>query len=516
MLGDDKLDGETGDMNQAEVVGNVDASCKETGDTPEKPAAGHAGAGAPEGSDGIATWHEVVGWYVYDWANSPFYQVVDTLMKVLLKRLAEIAAVKGNFPTNVMSAGSYPAVVMWCTAALQTVCLLSFAPFGDYGHKRKQLLRQLTFLGSGIVLLTIFCFSADFWWFAGIIRVLAGVCHNLSGVYYTSYLPLLASSHYALQGLVGAERARREVELADEMSAKGFGLGYAGGSLMQAVSFLILFLFEGDSGSEFSRLFLLCVCIALVGLWWSSFSLYSFRHLKVRPGPPFPEGSTVLFGWRQTWQTLCMVLTYPDTLIFMVSYFLWSDALNTIVNVAVLMLDDTSEKGSSVMFSSMLGTVAGLLGVGVFMKVQQCCGLSNKAMLMSQLTVSSVVSLAAGCGLVTAMDGFGFYFVLGPIMLMTGTLQANARSLYSSLSPVGKEVAMFGFYTITDKGSSLIGAGVIGVVHTSTGSYDGVFWYTMIAFLLSTISLYFVDVIRGMRKAGKCEGDVGESSGAPP
>lgn len=64
---------------------------------------------------------------------------------------------------------------------------------------------------------------------------------------------------------------------------------------------------------------------------------------------------------------------------------------------------------------------------------------------------------------------------------------------------------MFSFYTITDKGSSVIGAIVIIAVSGSTGSYIGVFWYCLIAFASSTVILSFVDMQQGMREAGKSE-----------
>eukprot|EP00971_Amphidinium_carterae_P051124 1006653-Amphidinium_carterae.2 len=42
-------------------------------------------SGQPE----VTTRQERLGWYLYDWANSPMWQVADVLSKWLLERMAE-------------------------------------------------------------------------------------------------------------------------------------------------------------------------------------------------------------------------------------------------------------------------------------------------------------------------------------------------------------------------------------------------------------------------------------------
>merc|ERR1719352_1078827 len=112
-------------------------------------------------------------------------------------------------------------------------------------------------------------------------------------------------------------------------------------------------------------------------------------------------------------------------------------------------------------------------------------------MLLGQLSFYGLLCVAGALG--ACQTTIGFYALMFPITLMLGALQANQRALFGNLAPVGKESAMFAFYTITDKGSSLIGAFVTVIVHTYTGSYLGVFWYCVIAFVLSAMLLYFVD-----------------------
>jgi UMF1 family MFS transporter len=467
--------------------------------------------------NGVASLKEIRGWYLYDWANSPFFQVVDVLCTMLLKRMAEFAEIDGTWPDNFVSPGGYPAVVLWCTSAAQIVFLLSFSAFGDYGGRRKQLLIQLTYLGSAFLIVIVFCADTRLWWLLGMLRVAAGLCFVMSNVYYNAFLPLLAAAHPELTELAGEAHLQREVAVQDEMSNKGFLTGYLGGMVAQLLCFFLFLAVECDVSDpaciadEFSRLFWLALCIAAVGIWWGGFSVYTFANLQARPGPEFPEGANVLcLGWAQSYDTLKYVAKFRNTLLFVIAYFFWSDALSTMQKVAQLVLADAGSTGSqqhrsdsSIIFFMALGTIGGVLGSFALMKIQQGRGLSNKTMLMWQLCIYGVVSAAGGAGVVTAFNGRGFFIVLTPVCLMMGSLLANQRSLYSSLCPVGREAAMFALYAITDKGSTLVGAGVIAAVHTATGSYTPVFWYCSLAFCGSAALLFFVDVEEGRVAAGK-------------
>jgi UMF1 family MFS transporter len=469
--------------------------------------------------DGVVTRTEVWAWYTYDFANSPFWQVFDLLGKVLMKRLAELA----DFPKGGISAGSYPAVVLWINAACQVISLLSFSAFGDFGPYRKRLLLIMTASGSFFVFMHIILFSPGTWWVAAVLRILAGQAFILSNVYYNAFLSILAEQHYdVVNQSDDCRRADRQVEVSDEMSAKGYIVGYSGGVIMQLIVYGLLLGVECDDQtqdrrllpapktdttsecSQFNKLFWLCLSVSIVGLWWAGFSLFTFRHVKQRAGPDFPKDTNIiLLGWKQACEALRMICQMRPLLLFVIAYFLWSDALNTIVNAAILTLDDSTSKDSSIMLNSFLGAFAGLIGVLIVLKVQQYFNISNKAMLLAQLVLYVIVSLAGAVGVVKTMDGYGYYVVMVPAVLMMGSLQANTRSLFSALVPVGSEASMFAFYAITDKGSSLLGFGVISLVHSTTGEYTAVFWYTMLAFLISAGILWFVDVNKGLVDAGR-------------
>lgn len=499
---------------------------------------------------GAATYSEIRGWYLYDWANSPYYQVyVSALMPILLKWYAEGAAghietdnenallvpigINGSktevdfsdspVPYFGFPAGSYPPLVNWVTIFLQTICLLSFSSFGDYGDSRKKLLGIFTYNGALLLILNIVCVSSSWWLIAGLLRILVGIAFILAGVYYNAYLPLLAVAHQDNEGLKGEELVDASVQRSDEMSSKGYITGYAGGLSMLVVTYIILSFFEcdrsmhGSCKSQFDIFFWPNLCIAVVGVWWAGFGAISLCRLKIRPGESFPEGANMLcLGWKDTCETLCFVRQFPNTLRYLIGFMLWSDGLNTLTSIAGLLLDESGDVSlKSLVFSAILGVVGAAVGTSIILKVQQCLDASGKSMIMAILILYSFMSIVALCGGITAFNGWGFYLVMAPIMLTLGSLQAYSRSIYSNLSPKGKEAAMFSFYEITDKGSNLLGAGFTFLIFTLTKSYVHVFWYLIIVFIVAGLLLWSVDVDQGMADAleANFDGDEEEDEG---
>jgi UMF1 family MFS transporter len=454
---------------------------------------------------GVADAREIRAWYVFDWANSPFYQVLDTVFKVVIKRIATFAEAKGVYWT-VMTPGAYPAFVSWATAGIQMICLLTFAVCGDYGDRKKVLMQRLTYVGSAVVLCMGFCFDGVLWPLAGILRVVAGSAFIVSVVFYNAFLPLLASSHPEIQALEGEARADKKAKVTDELSAKGQLIGYSGGMCMVLVAFIIQVLFacdrETDECTEFQQLFFLSISTALVGVWWSGFSLYTFKYLKAREGPPYPEGVNIFkLGWTQAAESTLMMCRLRDLGCTIFAFFLFSDALNTILQLAVLVLDDQEGSDVSLVFNIALAALGGIVGTALWALLQWACGLSTRPLLIIQLTLLMVISGACAMG---ALDStLGFYACLAPVMLTMGSMQAMSRSLFSQMIPVGTEANMFALYMILDKGSTLIGSFVTGMVHTTTGTYDPAFWYCMVAFLFGIVLLYLVDVERGQISAGR-------------
>src|SRR5437588_643055 len=82
-----------------------------------------------------------------------------------------------------------------------------------------------------------------------------------------------------------------------------------------------------------------------------------------------------------------------------------------------------------------------------------------------------------------------------------GGLGSYARSLFAQIVPPGHEAAFFGLYAITDKGSSMFGPAIVGLITDKTGDIRYAFIFLLLLLLLSLCFLRFVDVERGRARA---------------
>jgi UMF1 family MFS transporter len=83
-----------------------------------------------------------------------------------------------------------------------------------------------------------------------------------------------------------------------------------------------------------------------------------------------------------------------------------------------------------------------------------------------------------------------------------GGTQALSRSLFSHLIPRDRQAEYFGFYEISDKGTSWMGPLVFALALQLTDSYRSAIISLVIFFMAGFILLFRVDIPRGIREAG--------------
>jgi len=486
--------------------------------------------------DGQTTVKEIRGWYMYDFANSPYYQVYTVgIFPIFLKWLAEGAAGKGggltsadiyacnstglltppsdmpmpglNIAGYTVVAASVPQAVMFVKTGFQIIALLSFSALGDFGSHKNRLLKVLTWIGSFFICLNMFCSHSNMYWLAGILHILAGSCFVLCVSYYNAYLPLLMKNYDD-----GSEQSL--TDLTDAASNKGMLAGCLGGVTALVMSWAILTFLECDpckkECSEFDLFFWPAVSISMVGVWWVLFSIPTFLVLKTRSGPELPKGESIyFFGWKEAKAAFLAVLQYKQTLLFCVAYFIGSDALATLTNNAFFIAEELErkEKGEwktmvSLHMLFILGIAGAMAGIFLYMMLQRLMGVSGKTMLLIQFAMMAVIAITCLAG---GLKSIGYLPVMAPVSLTVGSMQGYFRSLFSVLIPPGKESAMFAFYEITDKGSALVGTAATFIIVNVCHSILPSMYYVLFGFIISWALLYFVDVEEGMRDLGKEE-----------
>ena len=88
------------------------------------------------------------------------------------------------------------------------------------------------------------------------------------------------------------------------------------------------------------------------------------------------------------------------------------------------------------------------------------------------------------------------------IGLVQGGTQALSRSLFSQLIPAGKEAEYYGFYEISDRGTSWLGPLAFGLTFQLTGSYRLAIISLVIFFVAGFVALAALPIRRAVVEAG--------------
>jgi UMF1 family MFS transporter len=422
---------------------------------------------------------ERVGWYSYDWAMSVFNTSVTTVfLAPYLTSIAESAAdANGRIhPLGIgMPAGSFFGYVLSLSVVLQVLVLpLTGAVADRSGHKR-QLLAGFAAVGS-LATMAMFFVAGGRFMFGAALFVVANLCFGAATVVYYSWLPDLASPD---------ER--------DAVSSRGWAIGYLGGALLLAANLALFTLHDslGLTEGESVR-----ICLASAGVWWAGFTVVSVSLLRNRRpqdvDPAAGRASGALTGgFRQLGATLRDLRRYPLTLWFLAAYLLYNDGVQTIIAVSAQYGGEQLELSQTTLVSAiLLVQVVAFFGALALGRMAAAIG-ARRTVLWSLVAWTGVLVAAY---FVQAGAAVQFYLLAVVIGFVMGGTQALSRSLFSQLIPTGKEAEYFGFYEISDRGTSWLGPFLFALTYQLTGSYryaifSLVFFFVVGGFLLSRLNM---------------------------
>jgi UMF1 family MFS transporter len=282
--------------------------------------------------------------------------------------------------------------------------------------------------------------------------VVANLCFGAATVVYYSWLPDLASPD---------ERAA--------VSSRGWAFGYLGGALLLAGN-LALFTMHDSLGlteGESVR-----ICLASAGIWWAGFTVVSvtlLRNRRPRDVEPVARTSGTFRGsFRQLGGTLKDLRRYPLTLWFLAAYLLFNDGVQTIIAVSAQYGGEELELSQTTLVSTiLLVQVVAFFGALALGRIAARIG--AKRTVLGALVVWTGVLVAAY--FLQTGAAVQFYLLAVVIGFVMGGTQALSRSLFSQLIPPGREAEYFGFYEISDRGTSWLGPFLFALTYQLTDSY---------------------------------------------
>jgi len=437
---------------------------------------------------------EIRGWAMYDWANSAFSTTVGTVF--LGPYLASLAAEAAKtFPDGLARLGGIPiapdSFLPYCVSlsvGLQVLFLPILGAIADYSHLRKQMMRLFASLGA-VATIGLFLTAGSLWWLGGLLFIVANLAFGAAMVFYNSYLPDIASE------------ARR-----DSVSSYGWAMGYLGGGLLLVLN-LALYMLRDSLGVPTGLA--IRVNLASAGVWWLGWSYFTWARLRARHARrSLPAGATYLsVGFRQLGRTLRELRNFPETMKFLLAYFLYNDGIQTVIAVSatfaaapVLRGGLEIDQGTLILIILMIQFVA--FG-GALLWGRLAGWVGAKRSIVISLVIWAAVVVYAYAGLRGEGRILEFWILGAFIALVMGGSQAISRSLFAQIIPAGKEAEFYSFYEVSERGTSWIGPLLFGVMNQAFGSLRPAILSLIFFFVVGLILLPFVNVPKAIADARK-------------
>ncbi|HJS19507.1 MAG TPA: MFS transporter [Anaerolineales bacterium] len=432
---------------------------------------------------------EIFGWAMYDWANSAFSTTVGTVF--LGPYIASLAATAAEtYPDGLARFLGIPVApdsfLPYCisfSVGLQVLFLPILGAIADYSHLRKRMMQIFAFIGA-ISTILMFTVTGNLWWLGGVLFIIANLAFGAAIVFYNAYLPDIASE-----------------EERDRVSSYGWAMGYLGGGILLALN-LAFFIFSEDLGVPSDLA--VRINLASAGIWWLGFSFITWSRLRPRHAArPLPAGENYAnVGFKQLGRTFREIRHFPETLKFLLAYFLYNDGIQTVIAVSSIFAAAPLARGGvgldqdTLIAAILMIQFVAFFGALLWGKLAKWIG-AKQSIIVSLIIWFGVV-LYAFFGL-QGDDRVMEFFILGVfIAIVLGGSQAISRSLFAQMIPKGKEAEFYSFYEISERGTSWTGPLIFGLANQITGSLRWGILALIIYFAAGLLVLPFVNVKKAM------------------
>ncbi len=419
---------------------------------------------------------EILGWCMYDVADSAFTTVIVT-------------ALYAPYFSKIVVADSKPwglnADFLWgLGASISEIIVALLAPIlgaiADFSGSRKKFLAACA--------VTIVFFTAALYfvgpgmaaWGLGI-YIVANIGFAGGGVFIDSFLP----------GISNESNAGR-------ISGLKWTFGYASGLVAVALCLpLAGNIVDNPTDEQISLARLIPVVVAV---YYAIAVIPTFLFLRERSLPqPLPPGqSYITVGFRQLKQTLRHIRRYQDLFRLLIAFLVYNDGVVTVIYFAALYASDTvgfTTSEITVMFIAM--NVVAAAGAFSFGWLADRIG-QKRTIFISLFIWTVAVVVAYFCDPKYVSDPKTLFYVVATLAgIGMGSSQSVTRSLVALFTPKENSAEFYGFLGIAGKALAFLGPLVFGAVSNATGSQRPAILAIGAFFIVGMILLSFVNEERG-------------------
>jgi UMF1 family MFS transporter len=412
-------------------------------------------------------------WVMYDWANSAFATTI--MAAVLPVYYASVAAanLEGNLATVYWA---YTTSISLLIAAVISPVLGAAA---DFLGSKKKLLAAFALLGIFGTALLYFVKTGD-WLMASIFFIIGDIGFAGSIVFYDALLPHVA----------------RPDEM-DQVSAKGYAIGYLGGGILLAINLGMIMLAPSEMTGLMSRLSFLSVA-----LWWFVFTIPLLKVVKEPPRHVLKseEGrNPVRVSFSRIINTFREITNFKDLFTFLVAFWFYNDGIGTIIKMATIY---GAEIG--ITQTTLIGTLLMVQFLGIpfaFLFGWMAKKIGAKKSIYISLLVYTFIAIGG-----YFMSQEWHFWALGvAVATVQGGSQALSRSLFGRMLPRSKSAEFFGFFSVSEKFAGIAGPFVFGIVGQLVGHSRLSIVSLVVFFIIGAALLTRVDEKKGICAAEEAE-----------
>jgi len=390
-------------------------------------------------------------WSLYDFGNSSYAVII-------------LAFVYAVYFTEVICAQSREADFFWSlginismiiSAVLNPVC----GAIADKTSNKKSFLLFFTLLA--VIPTALLYFTGAGTIFLGLtLFIISNIGFQTGLTFYDAFIPDIVEEKYY-----------------NRVSGIGYAVGYIG----SLVSVLLVFPFAGNYNLLFpvSALFYLVFSLPL-------FFFLKEKKIQISANESFQH--YIKFGFKKVFDTIKHINNYRNLKNYLIAYFLYIDAVNTIIFFAGIYANKTLGFSTIqlavffiiVQFTAMIGSL-------LFGKIGDKLGIKNSIFLNIFFWILILIFIfftANDSSLTIAGFQIHFFFIAGGFAgTFLGSTQSLSRALMAKLTPPEIKTEFFGFYSLFEKTSTLLGPLTFGLVSYISGSQK---------FAILSVGLFFI------------------------